>query len=134
MIKKIFFIIFLLISSILFVGFFSKPKDVLVKEDTEYIYYKQYSIFGYNYSINKFHKPITYDGKVIKKNRNSHWMGCPGKGGRMVTDYTLVIEFNGKTHKFDEKYSMSIYNSCNKGDNVKVTEYFYPKYKVEFTK
>ena len=73
------------------------PRDVLVKEDIEYLYYKEYSWWGLDSCVYKYHKPIIYKGKVIDKYTRSHFAGVPGKGGHYVKNYHVVFKFDNKT-------------------------------------
>ena len=100
------------------------PRNVLVKEDTEYLYYKEYSWWGLDSCVYKYHKPIIYKGKVIDKYTRSHFAGIPGKGGHRVKNYHVIFKFDNRTE--DEDRGRSFYDSFNKGDNVEVTEKFYP--------
>ena len=104
------------------------PRDVLVKEDTEYLYYKEYSWWGLDSCVYKYHKPIIYKGKVIDKYTRSHFAGVPGKGGHYVKNYHVVFKFDNRTE--DEDRGSSFYDSFNKGDNVEVTEKFYPRHEL----
>ena len=104
------------------------PRDLLVKEDTEYLYYKEYSWWGLDSCVYKYHKPIIHKGKVIDKYTRSHFTGVPGKGGHCVTNHHVVFNFDNRTK--DEDKGSSFYDYFNKGDNVEVTEKFYPHHKL----
>ena len=118
-------IIILLVT--LVIGVFVKKQDVLVKETNEYLYYKEYKIFNLDSVIYKYHKPITYDGKVINKYTTGHFVGVAGKGGHHVTDYHLIIQFNNRTY---EETWQTTYDRFNNGENLKVVEKFYPRYEI----
>lgn len=121
-------IIIILIIVIGFSGIVVKHKDVLVKEDTEYLYYKEYEWFNLDSAIYKYHKPIIYKGKVIDKYTSSHYVGVPGKGGHYDKNYKVVIQYNNKT--VTENRGSSFYDYMNKGSDVEVIEKFYPCYEV----
>lgn len=127
-------IMVILILSILIIGFSGiivKHKDVLVKEDTEYLYYKEYEWFNLDSVVYKYHKPIEYDGVVINKRKGSHFVGVVGKGGHGVTDYYITFQFNSKNI---EEHSSQLYNRFGLHENVKVIETFYPYYNIEYLK
>jgi len=104
------------------------PRDVLVKEDVEYFYYKEYSWWGLDSCYYKYHKPIIYKGKVINKYTRRHFVGVPGKGGHYVKNYHVVFKFDNRTE--DEDRGSSFYDYFNKGDNVEVIEKFYPRHEL----
>lgn len=106
-----------------------RPRDVLMRETDEYLYYKEYTLFGLDSAYYKYHKPIEYDGVVSNKSKSSHWVGVPGKGGHMQTTYKTTVSYNGKTYEYRGSW---VYNHYNKGDKVIVTETFYPTYKIDF--
>ena len=106
-----------------------RPRDVLVKETDNYLYYKEYGLFGLDSVYCKYHKPIKYEGVVSDKSKSSRFVGVPGKGGHCHTDYEITVSYNGKTYTCDDSW---IYDDYNKGDTVIVTETFYPRYKINF--
>lgn len=115
-------IVVFLISVLIYLicGIIKQPKDVLVKQDTEYLYYKQYSIYGKDSTINKFHKPITFDGVVI--NKRQQFRGVPGKGGHW--EFKINIKYNN-----DDEYTVTdrgYYMDHKNGDIVKVYVEYYP--------
>ena len=125
-------IFWLTIFTIIILGFASypiiTPRDVLVKEDIEYLYYKEYSWWGLDSCVYKYHKPIIYKGKVIDKYTRSHFAGVPGKGGHYVKNYHVVFKFDNRTE--DEDRGGSFYDYFHKGDNVEVIEKFYPRHEL----
>ena len=121
-------IIIILVIVIGFSGIVVKHKDVLVKEDTEYLYYKEYEWFNLDSAVYKYHKPIIYHGKVIDKYTTSHYVGVPGKGGHYDKNYKVVIQYNDKT--VTENRGSSFYDYMTKGSDVEVIEKFYPCYEV----
>jgi len=109
------------------------PRDVLVKEDTEYLYYKEYSWWGLDSCYYKYHKPIYSEGKVIDVDEYRHIVGVIGKGGHWETRTTIIISFDNKTYKdsYSEWHSSHKYH---KGDKVKVLEKFYPRHEIKYWK
>ena len=123
-------ILIMLVLGVCFTGIITKHKDVLVKEDTEYLYYKEYEWFNLDSTIYKYHKPIIYRGIVIDKYTRRHFVGVPGKGGHSKTNYHVVFKFDNRTE--DEDRGSSFYNYFNKGDNIEVTEKFYPRHELMY--
>ena len=115
----------------LIIGAIVQKKDVLVKETSDYLYYKEYTIYNLDSTIYKYHKPITYNGIITKKYKSSHFVGVPGKGGHRVTDYHLVVSYNNKGY---EESNSTVYNRFQLNENVKVVETFYPEFRVEIIK
>jgi len=121
-------ILIMLVLGVCFTGIITKHKDVLVKQDTEYLYYKEYEWFNLDSAIYKYHKPIIHKGIVIDKYTRSHFAGVPGKGGHYVKNYHVVFKFSNQTE--DEDRGSSFYDYFNKGDNVEITEKFYPYHEL----
>lgn len=115
----------------LIIGAIVQKKDVLVKETSDYLYYKEYTIYNLDSTIYKYHKPITYNGIITKKYKSSHFVGIVGKGGHRVTDYHLIVSYNNKGY---EESNSTIYNRFQLNENVKVVETFYPEFKIEIIK
>lgn len=108
----------------LFIGVIQAKPDVLIKEDTEYLYYKEYKIYNKDSCIYKYHKPIIYDGEIVDK--SSRFVGMAGKGGHWVYKrvYKTYIKYDG-----DKEYvenGMYFYSDHEIGDKVKVKIEFYP--------
>lgn len=108
-----------------FIGGIVRKRAVLVKETTEYVYYKQYSIYNKDSCVYKYHKPIIYDGKVVRCRKS--FVGIPGKGGHYV--YRTYIRYNNTEEYI--KLGFSYYHKHKEGDDVKVKVTFYPYKKVE---
>lgn len=129
-------IFWLTIFTIIILGFASypiiTPRDVLVKEDIEYLYYKEYKWWGLDSCVYKYHKPIIHHGEVINKYTRRHFVGLVGKGGHSVTRYHVVFKFDNRTE--DEDCIRTYYHNFNIGDNVEVTEKFYPWYELTYKK
>lgn len=102
------------------IGVIERTPDTLVKEDAEYLYYKEYEIYNRDSCIYKYHKPIIYDGEIV--NRHSSFIGVPGKGGHRV--YRTYIKYNGDKEHIESGYSF--YSNHKIGDKVKITIIFYP--------
>jgi hypothetical protein len=115
------------VSGLLYVliGGIVRKRPVLVKETTEYVYYKQYSIYNKDSCVYKYHKPIIYDGKVVRRRRN--FVGLPGKGGHYA--YRTHIMYNNTEECI--KAGFIYYDEHKEGDDVKVKVTFYPYEKVE---
>lgn len=106
-----------------------RPRNVLMRETDEYLYYKEFTLFGLDSAYYKYHKPIQYDGVVSDKSKSSHYVGVPGKGGHHQTTYETTISYSGRTYTHSGSW---VYDHYNKGDKVIVTETFYPRYKIDF--
>lgn len=125
----LYFSVFLITLLVFILGTIFKPRDVLMRETNDYLYYKEYTLFGLDSACYKYHKPIEYDGIVFDKSRSSHFVGVVGKGGHCVTTYRTTVSYNGKTYTYE---GLWVYDHYNKGDKVIITETFYPKYKIDF--
>ena len=106
-----------------------KPRDVLVKETDEYFYYKQYTLFGLDSTCCKYHKPMDYEGIVSDKSKSSHFVGVAGKGGHCTTTYKTTVSYDGRTYTIR---GSGVYHNYEKGDEVIVTETFYPRHVIDF--
>lgn len=113
----------------LIIGCIVQNKDVLVKEDSEYLYYKEYTLYNRDSAVYKYHKPIIYDCVVVNKRKSHGYVGLAGKGGHPVTYYYTTFEYNGKRV---EESGSEYYNHFNVGDKLKVKEIFYPHYRTEY--
>lgn len=101
------------------VGAIKRSPYVLVGEDTEYLYYKSYTLYNKDSCVNKYHKPITYEGVVIKKD---FYRRKRGKHYRRV--YCIVIRYNNS-----EKHTVNgwdYYSKHKVGDKVTIQKIFYP--------
>ena len=125
----LFFLTFFIALVVFISGTICKPRNVLMRETDNYLYYKEYTLFGLDSSYHKYHKPIEYDGVVSNKHRSSHFVGVAGKGGHYQTKYKTTVSYNGKTYTHD---GFSVYDRYKEGDKVIVTETFYPHYKIDF--
>lgn len=113
----------------LIIGCIVQNRDVLVKEDSEYLYYKEYTLYNRDSAVYKYHKPIIYDCVVVNKRKSGGYVGVPGKGGHPVVHYYTTFEYNGKRV---EEGGSEYYDRFNVGDKLKVKEIFYPHYRTEY--
>lgn len=113
----------------LIIGCIVQNNDVLVKEDSEYLYYKEYTLYNRDSAVYKYHKPIIHDCVVVNKRKSGGYVGVPGKGGHPVVHYHTTFEYNGKRV---EEGGGKYYNHFNVGDKLKVKEIFYPHYRTEY--
>ena len=110
-------------------GSIVQNKDVLIKEDSEYLYYKEYTLYNRDSIVYKYHKPIIYDCIVVDKRTYGGFVGVPGKGGHPVRYFYTYFKYNGKTVK---ESGSNFYNHFNIGDRLKVKEVFYPDFRIEY--
>ena len=106
------------------VGAIKRSPSVLIGEDTEYLYYKSYTLYNNDSCVTKYHKPITYEGVVIKKDS---YRRKRGKHYRRV--YCTVIRYNNS-----EKCTIkdwNYYSNHKVGDKVKIQKIFYPAPKIK---
>ena len=113
----------------LIIGCIVQNNDVLVKEDSEYLYYKEYTLYNRDSAVYKYHKPIIYDCAVVNKRKSGGYVGVPGKGGHPVVHCYTTFEYNGKRV---EEVGSEYYNRFNVGDKLKVKEIFYPHYRIVY--
>ena len=124
-------ILIMLVLGVCFTGIITKHKDVLIKEDTEYLYYKEYEWFNLDSTIYKYHKPIKYEGIVINKRKGSHVVGVVGKGGHIVTDHYITFKFG---NNIKEENNISLYDKFGLNEHMTVIEKFYPYYEINYSK
>ncbi len=106
------------------VGAIKRNPPVLVKEDAEYLYYKSYTLYNKDSCINKYHKPIVYEGVVIDKNshrrrRGKHWHRV----------YRIVIRYNNSEEHIVNGWDY--YSKHRIGDKVRVQKTFYPVLEIK---
>lgn len=114
----IFIILFGCLAYCLFGSLYKSP-DKLIKEDSEYLYIREYILYNKDSCVYKYHKPIEHEGIVT--NKYSYIRGVPGKGGHRV--YKTTFKFNGKEIS---KEDWSLYNKVKDNQKVKISEKFYP--------
>ena len=107
------------------VGIIERNPNVIVMQDSEYLWMKTYSLYNEDSCIYKYHQPIIYEGEVIKRKNN--FVGIPGKGGYRV--YKTYIRYNKNEEHIEKR--RSYYNTHKEGDKVKIKVSFYPSYKLE---
>ena len=128
--KKFFFYFLfptLLLGGVIYIliGHIKRNPDVIIKEDSEYLWVKTYSLYNKDSCIYKYHQPIIYEGEVI--NRRIYFAGVHGKGGHWV--HSTDIRYNG--NKEYTEMSWSYYDTHKEGDKVKIKVSFYPYYEIE---
>lgn len=104
----------------------TKPDQILMR-DSEYIIVKEYKWNNRDSVIYKYSADKIYAATVIDKERHSHYIGVPGKGGHPTTSYYITISGNNKQHRIQNS---NLYHKYDKGDRVKVKEIWYPRHKV----
>lgn len=132
--NKLFIFIFVLLSIVFtwwVIGYIICNNDVIIKENDTHLYVKRYSWYNKDSTIYKFHKPIKYEGEIIRKEINKRFVGIIGKGGHIHTDYIIIVQFNKTTYKFND---YKIYNSYNENEKVIVKETFYPTHDIKLYK
>ena len=118
---------FIVLVFVIILGAIIRKPDILIKETDEYLYYKEYELYNLDSAIYKYHKPIEYEGYVLKKYKSSHFVGVVGKGGHYTTSYYTVFKYNDKTYK---ESGSSTYNEYYENERVKIIEEFYPSFRV----
>jgi len=101
------------------VGAIKRSPSVLIGEDAEYLYYKSYTLYNNDSCVNKYHKPITYEGVVIEKNSHRR-----KRGKHYHRVYCIIIRYNNS-----EKYIVNgwdYYSKHEVGNKVKIQKVFYP--------
>ncbi len=123
--------IILLISVVFYVmGYFvvgeiMRHPNVIIKENSEYLWVKEYTIYNEDSCVHKYHQPIIYEGVVMR--RSSRFQGVQRKGGHRV--YRTHIKYNGDKEYIETGFRY--YNQHEEGTKVKVKVTFYPWKKVE---
>ena len=105
----------------------SKP-DVIIKQTSDLLYVKQYSLYNRDSTVRVFNAPKIYDGVVTHKHKHSHYVGVPGKGGHHETSYHIEFSYNGKYYRGS---GSRLYNQFERGDRVKIRESWYPYHNIE---
>lgn len=116
-----------IVAVIIAVGEICNTKDRIIKRTPDYIYVMEYSLYDLDSTIYKYKTTKTYVGTISNKNKNSYFVGVVGKGGHYETDYDVTIQFNNTEI---EENNRELYDKYNIGDNVQVTESWYPCYKI----
>lgn len=124
---KIVAIISCIIAVIVAVGEICNTKDRIIKRTPDYIYVMEYSLYDLDSTVYKYKTPKTYVGTISDKYKRSRFVGVVGKGGHRVTNYNVKIKFNNTEVTKDDR---KLFNKCNIGDKVQVTESWYPYYDI----
>ena len=123
--KFLLYFIFLIFITII-VGFIVTKSDIIVKENSEYIYVKRYTLFNIDSVTYKYHKPITYTGTVIKKEiRHSI------AGKVWSTRYLLHIRYDN-TEKKIRLFYQSDYKKIKENDKIEIKETYYPQHVTDY--
>lgn len=102
------------------VGAIKRKPNVILREDSEYLYVRRYTLYNKDSCVYRYHKPIIYKGVVTYT--SSHLTGIPGKGGHWV--YSTHIEYDD--HKEHVENGPDYYHKHKKGDTVMIKVSFYP--------
>lgn len=125
---KIISITSIILVIIIVIGEVCNTPNRIIENSTDYIYVMEYSLYDLDSAVYKYKATKTYDGVIINKEKNSHFVGVVGKGGHYVTDYNLIIKFNNTTIEQDD---INLFEKYNKGDKVKVIESWYPYHNIK---
>lgn len=108
------------------IGTLTSTSDKIVKQDKEWIYVMEHSLYDRDSTIVRYHQPITYDGVILK--HGSKMIGVPGKGG-MMHQYVIIEYDNGKKLETQNDY----FHRLDNGTKIKVTHHFYKYDYVEIS-
>ena len=97
-----------------------KPNDIIIKETDDYIYVKEYTMYGNDSAIYKYHKQIVYIAKVKDKYKK---IAVRHGFFDVLDDFKVIYEINGKIKEINNKY---IFENVNIGDEIIFIERFYP--------
>lgn len=111
----------------LFVGGIRTNPDKILERNTEYILVKEYKWNNRDSVICKYPVDKLYTGVIINKEKTSHYVGVPGKGGHRKIRKHITVQFNETTLRIE---SSSLYNKYSEGDKVKVKEIWYPYHNI----
>lgn len=76
------------------VGAIERSPNTIIKEDTEHIYVKKYSLYNKDSCVYKYHKPIIHKGVII--NKSTRFVGLVGRGGHRV--FRTYIKYDNKEY------------------------------------
>jgi hypothetical protein len=124
---KIVAIISVIIAVIIAVGEICNTETRIIKRTPDYIYVMEYSLYDLDSTLYKYKTEKTHIGTVSNKYKSSHFVGVVGKGGHYKTRYNVVIRFNNDEVR---RTSRGLYDKYSIGDKVRVTESWYPCYKI----
>lgn len=111
----------------LLIGAINTKPDQILSRDSESIIVKEYKWNNRDSVIYRYPADKIYTAIVIDKERYSHYVGLPGKGGHSSTSYYITISGNNTQHRIQ---SSNLYYKYNKGNRVKVKEVWYPRHNV----
>ena len=106
------------------VGAVKRKPNVILKEDSEYLYVRKYTLYNKDSCVYQYHKPIIYKGVVTYT--SSHHAGIPGKGGHWV--YSTHIEYGD--HEEHVENGSDYYHKHKEGDTIMIKVSFYPWLKI----
>lgn len=109
------------------VGFVRMKPDQILSKNSEYIIVKEFTWNNRDSCVYRYKSDKIYTATVINKERHSHYVGLPGKGGHTSTSYYITVVGNNTEHRIQ---SSNLYHKYNKGDRVKVKEVWYPRHDV----
>ena len=124
---KIVSITSIVIAVIIAVGEICNTENRIIKRTPDYIYVMEYSLYDLDSTLHKYKTEKTHIGTVSNKYKSSHFVGVVGKGGHYKTRYNVVIRFNNDEVR---RTSRGLYDKYSIGDKVRVTESWYPCYKI----
>ena len=103
-------------------------EDVIVKRTSDYLYVKEYSWYNKDSTVYKYPATKIYQGVIQNKRKSSNFVGVPGKGRHLQTNYRTTVSYNNEYHTFT---GSSIYCRYKEGDKVKVRVTHYPHYSID---
>jgi hypothetical protein len=124
---KIVAIISIITAVIIAIGEICNTETRIIKRTPDYIYVMEYSLYDLDSTVCKYKTTKTYVGTISKKYKSSHFVGVVGKGGHRKTHYNVVIRFNNDEVRRTDR---GLYDKYSIGDKVRVTESWYPCYKI----
>lgn len=110
------------------IGVIVSNPDVIIRETSDSIYVKQYSIYNKDSVVRVFKQHKIYEGVVTDKHKHTRFVGIPGRGGHTQITYHTTIKYNGETYDYNGR---NCYNRYNEGDTVNVKEVWYPYHDIE---
>jgi hypothetical protein len=108
-------------------GVFNTKPNQILQQNSEYILVKKYSWNNRDSVVCKYPADKVYTAIVTGKEKNSYYVGIPGKGGHPQSNYYITISGNNTVHRLQDS---RLYHKYNNGDVVKVKEVWYPRHHV----
>jgi hypothetical protein len=124
---KIVAIISIITAVIIAIGEICNTETRIIKRTPDYIYVMEYSLYDLDSTLHKYKTAKTHIGTVSNKYKSSRFVGVVGKGGHRKTHYNVVIRFNNDEVRRTDR---GLYDKYSIGDKVRVTESWYPCYKI----